>query len=333
MIRVLARLADGTVRRDLTPEALHELRGSPARAGLRVWVDIQSSGTAAPGEEHALLQAFGIHEVAIEDALQEVHVPKLVDWSGYLYMVLHVDRLDTESRTLETHELDFFLGDGFLISHHTDDSPLLDAAWRRQEDSPEALERGVGYQLHLLLDAVIEAQRPLVEGFQDWIDEAEAEVLESPSSHTLESILGARRGLLVVRRSLRGLQQAVTRLAREDLGGISGEDRIYFRDVLDNLASQTEALDATRELVGGAMDTYLSVTTNRTNEIMYTLTLVTALFLPISFLAGFFGMNFFGPEFTIHPGEVGQPVFWATIAAMVAIPPSMIVWMRVRGWF
>lgn len=331
MIRILARMPDGTLLRDLTPSALRELRAAPG-PGPRAWVDLHPARGEPPEFEQALLDEFGIHPVAVEDALQEAHVPKLVDWPGYLYLVLHLTRLDAESRALETHELDFFLGEDFLITHHGDPSPLLDAAWARGTTDPGMLGQGLGYLLHTLLDAVVEAHGPLVEGFQDWIDEAESESLERPTSETLESILGARRGLLVVRRSLRGMQQAVARLAREDLAVVSAEDRFYFRDVLDNLAGQTEALDSTRELVGGAMDTYLSVTSNRTNEIMYTLTLVTALFLPISFLAGFFGMNFFGPEFTIHPGNVGEPVFWITIAVMVALPPSMIVWMRIRGW-
>lgn len=330
MIRILTRAADGAVRTDLDLEGLEAARASDPE--LLIWLDCQPTPQELPALEVCLREEFGFHPVAIEDALQEVHLPKLNDWVDYVYMVLHVDRLKGKERELKTLELDVFLGPRFLITHHGDPSPMVDEVWERAASEPQLAAHGAGYLLHMVLDGVVEAHGPLVEKFQEWIDEAEEDVLADPRARTLESILDLRRALLTVRRNLRGMEQAVGRLSKKGLAVVSAEDRIYFRDVLDNLMRQAESLDQTRDMIAGTMDTYLSVTSNRTNEIMYILTLVTALFLPISFLAGFFGMNFFGPEFTIHFGEVGRPLFYGTMGAMVMLPVTMVLAMRWRGW-
>ncbi len=331
MIRIVTRLRDGTLRTDHTLESLRDLRAQEG-ADPFFWIDLEPKPEDLSKIEEFFLEDLKFHPVAVEDALKEVHIPKLDDWSDYIYMVLHMDRLVGDHHRLETREVDFFLGRRFLVTHHGDPSKAIDSVWNKINSESKVFQNGVGYLLHQILDCFVEQTRPLAHQFEDWVDEAEVEVLEAPTAETLESILGARRGLLRVRRNVRGLLQVMTRLSQENFAVVSDEDRIYFRDIEDNVRSQLASLDSTRELVTGTMDTYLSVTSNRTNEIMYTLTLLTALFMPISFLAGFFGMNFFGPEFVIHPGEVGRPLFIATMVAIVTLPPAMLVWMRWRGW-
>jgi magnesium transporter len=191
---------------------------------------------------------------------------------------------------------------------------------------------GTDYLLYQILDALVADYMPLVDQLDDWIDEVETEILQRPTAQTLHRILRQKRRLVGMRRSLSALREVLNRLARDDYAVIDPKDRVYFRDVYDHVVRLYEIVESMRDLVGGSLDTYLSVTSNRTNEIMKTLTIVTVLFMPISFLAGFFGMNFFGEEFALHPDLQSYWVFWISVAAMLALPPTMYVWMRLRRW-
>jgi magnesium transporter len=134
-----------------------------------------------------------------------------------------------------------------------------------------------------------------------------------------------------MRRIITPQREVINKLARDDYEVIDAKDRVFFRDVYDHLVRLHDINESMRDLVGGALDTYLSVVNNRMNEIMRTLTVITTLFMPISFLVGFFGMNFFQP---VAPLEqwTDMPAFWVTMGAMILVPVSLYVWIRRRAW-
>jgi magnesium transporter len=329
MIRTIARLADGSIRTDVPPSELAALRSDPA---AMLWVDLMPANGEEQAAERMLLEQFGFHPLAVDDALRETHVPKVDDWKDYIYIVLHAVRFEPTTRRLHALELDAFVGKNFLVTHHTEKISSMEAIWAATSREPRRLAEGTDNLLYQIVDTLVADYMPLVDQLDDWIDEVENEIFKHPTSHTLVRIIRQKRRLVAMRRSLSALREVLNRLARDDYAVIDPRDRIYFRDVYDHVVRLYDIVESMRDLVGGSLDTYLSVTSNRTNEIVKTLTIVSVIFMPISFLAGFFGMNFFGEDFALHPNIQSNWVFWISLAVMLVLPPTMYVWMRLRKW-
>jgi magnesium transporter len=329
MIRILARLPNGVFRSDVQPSELAALRADP---NVLIWVDLMPQGEEEHAAERLLLEQFAFHPLAIDDALRESHVPKVDDWHEYIYVVLHAVRLDSASKRLQTQELDLFVGKNYLVTHHADAIASLDRIWAGVCREQRRLASGTDNVLYQIIDAIVADYMPLVDQLDDWIDEVESEIFKKPTAQTLARILRQKRRLVSLRRSLSTLREVLNRLARDDYEVIDPQDRVYFRDVYDHVVRLYDIVESMRDLVSGSLDIYLSVTSNRINETMKTLTIVNVIFLPLSFMVGFFGMNFFGEEFALHPHTAGGWLFWLIIALMLVVPPTMYAWMRLRKW-
>jgi magnesium transporter len=329
MIRIIARLADGTVRTEVPPTELAALRSDPA---VMLWLDLMPTNGEEQAAERMLLEQFGFHPLAVDDALRESHVPKVDDWKDYIYIVLHAVRFEPSTRRLHTLELDAFVGKNYLVTHHTEKINSLESVWAATSQQPRRLAEGTDNLLYQLVDSLVAEYMPLVDQLDDWIDEVETEILRKPTSHTLHRVIRQKRRMVAMRRSLSALREVLNRLARDDYAVIDPRDRVYFRDVYDHVVRLYEIVESMRDLVNGSMDTYLSVTSNRINEIMKTLTIVNVIFLPISFLAGFWGMNFFATPFAVETGWSTRPLFWLTLTAMIVLPLSMYAWVKLRRW-
>jgi magnesium transporter len=196
---------------------------------------------------------------------------------------------------------------------------------------PRALGHGADRLLYLLADEVVAGYSPVVETIDDEIDRIEDLVFERPDSHILSRIFAVKRASYQLRRIISPQREVINKLARDDFAVIDGRDKIYFRDIYDHLVRLHDLSESLRDLIGGTLDTYLSVINNRMNDIMKTLTVITTLFMPLSFLTGFFGMNFFQP---VHPLGVwtGLPAFVVTLLLVIATPLGMLWWIRRRGW-
>jgi magnesium transporter len=329
MIRSLYRSSKGVLSEDLQPD---QLREALQDEGGTVWLDV----VHVPGKREQigilLREVFPFHPLALDDALQEAHVPRIDDWGDYLYIVLHA--LDLEvNRTLDTHELDLFLGRNYLVTVRDEPIGPLNHLWdqcRRGQD--RQLKPGSDHLLYALTDAIVGDYMTVVDGLDDEIDELEDEIFRQPSPRTVSRIFRLRRTVLRLRRMLGYLREVFNRLTRDEFPVIDAADRVYFRDVYDHLVRMYDIVEGLRDMVGGALDSYLSVTSHRINEVMRTLTVVTVLFMPISFLAGFFGMNFFGEAFNVENPFSSTVLFWLCLAVTVSLPPTMLWWMARRGW-
>ncbi|MEW6566575.1 MAG: magnesium/cobalt transporter CorA [Chloroflexota bacterium] len=327
MIRILRRFQDGQTRTDLQ---LGDLPAAIADGGGLLWVDFE----AEPPEtcEPILRQTFGFHPLAIDDALRESHVPRVDDWGRYLYLVLPAIALNHQpGMHLEALELDAFLGATFLVTHHDQPVEAVDYVWSACQRDPRHLEKSVDHVLYKLVDELAASYMSVIEDIDDAIDRVEDEVFDRPTPLTLEQIFTLKRALLQLRRVLMPQREVLNKLARGDYAVIDAEDRVFFRDVYDHLVRMHDITETMRDLVSGALDTYLSVINNRMNDIMKTLTVITTLFMPISFIAGFFGMNFFQPA-TALPAWTDRPAFYLMLAATVLTPIAMFFWIRRRGW-
>lgn len=325
MIRVLFRSGAGELTLDYPPEkidaALRDKRGL-------VWVDWL---TAAPEECDPILRnVFGFHPLAIDDALHEAHVPKVDDWGEHLYIALHSINFKREWSALDTDELDVFLGRNFLITHHFEPIAAIDRAWTACGRDERHVKGGADHLLYEIVDDMIADYMHVVDELDEAIDLIEDQVFDRPTPSTLERIFALKRAVLHLRRILSPQREVLNKLARDDYPVIDAKDRVYFRDVYDHVVRLYDLNESLRDLIGGALDTYLSVTSNKINEIMKVLTAVTTLFMPISFLAGFFGMNFFGP--VNDPGWANPLVLGGTLMIMVSAPLIMLGWLRRYGW-
>lgn len=326
MVRILFMSGKTGLQTDLP---LENLADALRERSALLWVDF----CGEPDEtcEPILRDVFSFHPLAIEDALQETNLPKVDDWGDYLYIVLDALDFSPQSGELRQVELDVFLGTNYIVTHHDEPILALERAWDSCQRDIRHLQNGADHLLYRLVDYVVAAYMPIVEQMDREIDEIEDRLFVSPSSDTLERLFALKRALLAMRRTITPQREVLNKLARDDYRVIDRRDRIFFRDVYDALVRLHDLNESMRDLVSGALDTYLSVINNRMNEVMKTLTVITTLFMPISFIAGFFGMNFFGPveDFSAW---TGLPAFWVVMAIIVLLPEGMFFWMRHRTW-
>jgi len=294
-----------------------------------LWVDFEA--TPPEHDEPILREVFNFHPLAIDDALQETHVPKVDDWGSYLYIVLHGIRFVPAELQIVTSELDIFLGHNYLVTHHDESIPAVDKVWHSIGRDKRYVENGADHLLYRLADVLIAGYMPVVESLDDEIDRAEDELFDRPTNQTLEHIFQLKRSILNLRRIIAPQREVFNRLARDDNQVIDARDRVYFRDIYDHLVRLHDISESIRDLISGTLDTYLSVINNRMNDIMKTLTLITTLFMPLSFLVGFFGMNFFEPVARMYEWT-DQQAFLAAMLIMMITPVGMYLWMRRRGW-
>lgn len=295
-----------------------------------LWVDFSGE---PPETCLPILKVFGFHPLAIEDALQQTHSPKLDDWGDYLYIALNYMAVAHNGGEWDTEidELDIFLGKNYIVTHHDFPLPAIEETWNTCQRDPRTLQDGADHLLYKIADKLIAAYMPAVEKIDETIDQIEDQVFDRPSPQTLERLFALKRVLLAMRRILLPQREVMNKLARDDFQVIDPRDRIFFRDLYDHLVRLHDLNESLRDLVGGALDTYLSVINNRMNDIMKTLTIITTLFMPITFITGFFGMNFFEPVANLT-GWTTRSIFSLTVFIMLFFPFGMYLWMRRRTW-
>lgn len=328
MIRSMYFDKDNNLHQDIDP---NEFSKALADKDGVMWFDF--SGAEPKVSEEILLKTFGFHPLAVDDALRESHVPKLDDWENYLYIVMHDINFSRASGELETSEIDIFLGPNYLVTYHEESIRALERAWQSDLKDLRHYRLGADHLLYRLTDELISDFMNTVDEMDEEIEVTEDSVLRNPTTGVVEKIFTIKRATLHLRRSLSPLREVLNKLARDDFAVIDARDRIYFRDIYDHLVRLHDISEGLRDLSSGVLDTYLSVINNRMNEVMKTLTIITTIFMPISFLAGFFGMNFFVPE---HPYPlslwVTLPVYIPVLFIFVVTPILMFLWFRKRGW-
>jgi len=327
MIRSLYYAPGESIRKDLPAEQFPQLTQNQQAV---LWVDFISE---PPEVCQPILEAFGFHPLAIDDALQETHVPRLDDWGDYLYIVLNYMNLEPNGDTWETEidELDIFLGKNYIVTHHDHQISAIDETWVACDRDERNVQEGADHLLYRIADNLMAGYMPAVEKIDEAIDQIEDQVFDRPSPRTLERLFALKRVLVAMRRIIIPQREVLNKLARDDYKVIDPRDRVFFRDIYDHLVRLHDLNESLRDLVGSVLDTYLSVINNRMNEIMKTLTVITVLFMPLTFLTGYFGMNFFEPLGNLKAWTT-NPVFYLTLATIFIMPISMYIWMRRRTW-
>ncbi len=272
-----------------------------------------------------LQRDFDLHPLAIDDVRTFDERAKVLDFGGYLFITVHT--LTRHDGELHDHEMEVFLGRDYLITVHSDPLPEIEQALARFTGDPKRQELGPDYFLYLIVDGMVDKLFPLIDLADDEIDVIEEQTLDRPTPDTLKQIFRLKQDLIQVRRSVAPMRDVSNALASTRFGLVDSRTALYYRDVYDRLSRIYELIETARDLLANALDTYLSVQSNRLNEVVKRLTVIATIFLPISFIVGWGGMNF---DLMPFREEV---VFWAVNIALIVVPIGMLLYFRKKGWY
>jgi magnesium transporter len=333
VIRAVFRDGSGNLHVDWPTSRVAEAIAD--QSGL-VWVDIQGPHEGHPNHqlEEWLCSVFHFHALAVEDALRETHVPRVDDWESYLYLVFHVARVDPQSDVLHLQEFDIFLGRNYLVTYHAGALAILEQDRISIERDPrDRLRHGADHLLYRFLELAIDESLAAIEELDERVDQVQNAVIASASSKILHQIFRIKRSAIQLHKSLAPQREVLNRLARDPYKPVQPKHRVYFRDLYDHVVRIHDISEGLRDLISGTLETYLSVVSNRTNDIMKTLTIVTVMFMPMTFLVGFFGMNFFG-ELLALPWVMPRRTLFILSCVFMAVSPCFIwIYARRKKWF
>ncbi|MDQ6805286.1 MAG: magnesium/cobalt transporter CorA [Actinomycetota bacterium] len=290
------------------------------------WLDL-----TAPSHEDLtqLGELFGFHPLALEDTEDFGQRPKLDTYGDYIFLVFYGAWPHDAEDHEPLREVHLFISGKYLVTIHRDPLPPLDEQ-RRQLDG--RVLHSEQFLLYRVLDSLTDSFFPLLSRMDDEIDEIEASVLLSPTDQQLERLFSLKRQLVAMRKVVSPQRDLFVRSVDEiaDLPGLRLDERDYFRDVYDHLIRISDLIDSYRDLLSGATDLYLSTVSNRQNDVMKQLTVIATIFLPLTFITGFFGQNF---GFMITHLISAAWTFWVIgIGSMVATCIGLVVFFRRKGW-
>ena len=292
----------------------------------KLWVDIEDPVQEVI--EPLLEERFGFHELAAEDTLSPNTLPKYDSFSDYDFFIFRSVDVNVSEHQSETYKMASFLGRNFLFTVHRREMRAVDDVWKRVGNGdPRLIGRGPDFLLYSIVDAMVDAHFPLIEQIEEAVDDLQDRIFENAEDMHLDELLHLKRDVNVLRRHSLPQRELLNQISRGDARFIQREHLIYFRDAYDHMFRISETIDVDRDQMTGTMEAYLSVVANRTNEIMKVLTIFSAIMLPLSLIAGIYGMNFeHMPELHwLH----GYPF---ALGLMIGISVLMIGFFARKGW-
>ncbi len=290
-----------------------------------LWVDIEQPVQEII--EPLLEERFGFHELAAEDTLSPSTLPKYDSFTTYDFFIFRTVDVNLSEHASETFKIAAFLGRNFVFTVHRRPLIAADSIYSRLPADKRILARGVDFLLYSIVDIMVDAHFPLLVQFEEAVDQLQDQIFEHAEDSQLDELLHLKRDLNVLRRHSLPQRELLNQISRGDATFIKREHLIYFRDAYDHMFRISETIDVDREQMTGTMDAYLSVIANRTNEIMKVLTIFSAIMLPLTLIAGIYGMNF------EHMPELkwvkGYPF---ALGLMLGTAVFMLGWFWYRGW-
>lgn len=300
-----------------------------------IWVDMEDPSDAE--DETMLISLFDIHPLAIEDCRRgkelQRHLPKVEDFSRYLFIIFNpLQEIPGKGREthvdLKTSQLSAFMFKQALITHHYGEISAIREAVQHCSKNPHALGRGPDYIYHLIIDAIVDGYNPILDRLDIAVGSIEDEVLRKPTQRCMARILRLKKDIMTIRRIAVYQREMLSRLSRGEFSLITREEMVFYRNVYDHLLRMSDLADSYRDMVAGVLDAYLSATSNRLNEIIKVLTIISTIFLPLNFITGYFGMNF--EELPLIGSTPGP---WVVTALMIAVVVGMLWFFKKRQWF
>ena len=271
---------------------------------------------------------FEIHPLILEDILNTGQRSKIEDMGDYLFLAFKMYEIDKKTREIFSEHVSLILGKNFVITFQEKIGDIFDPVRERiKKRGGRIRQRGSDYLAYALIDAVVDSYYVILEQLSEQIELLEDKLISIPSSETLQSIHTLKRELLLLRKSIWPLREVVSVLIREETTLIQESTGIYLRDVYDHTIQAIDTVETFRDMVSGMLDIYLSSISNRMNEVMKVLTIIATIFIPLTFLAGIYGMNFkYMPELEWSGG------YFVVLLAMVIIGIGMVFYFKNKKW-
>jgi magnesium transporter len=314
MIRTIAITKDFEILIDLPIESLNDARIAA------YWVDF-----FRPTEDEAKLLAsfYHFHPLAIEDCFHFLQRAKLDYYDGYNFFVMHA----LNQQTLAPEEVDMFLGANYMVTFHFSPVMGIENVWKRATNDVDMWKKGITYLAYHVMDKLVDEYFPVVYQIEDQLNDIENRTNNQSMRRLMDEVFAIRSDLLKLRRTVIPMRDLLYRILNSERLDTAREHKAYFADIYDHLLKLTEMVESNRDLTADIRDSYLSLNSNRMNKIMMTLTVISSIFIPLTFLAGVYGMNFeYMPELTWRYG------YFLILGVMVVIGMGMLIWWRRKGW-
>lgn len=313
-------LKDGQFQAGPLPENIEAIVADPA---ARVWVDAVGLSVE---EIETLGQRYRFHPLAIEDCHHSVQRPKVDEYPGYLFFSFHAVDESGEGEVC-TREIDGFLGTNFLVTVHDEPSPEITEMVSRCDRNNNLIERGMDHIFYTLLDRMVDTHFPILDKIEERIERAETDVFETGDSEVVSRLFEIKKELLMLRRIVGPQRDLLNQLSTREHHGISEPVRFYLRDVHDHLVRLTDLLETYRDLVTGTVDAQRSEVSYRLNEVMKRLTVIGTISLPLTLIAGLWGMNFDRIPWAHHPAG-----FWFIVGLCLVVVAMLLAFFRKAKW-
>jgi magnesium transporter len=309
--------------RDLT--SIEELSPYLERPSV-TWLNV--SGVHDLGVVERVGSILGIHPLVLEDIVNTHQRPKAEVYEGYVYAVLKMIRFDTESGELDAEQVSLILARDCVVSFQEKSGDVFDAVRARLRNGKGRLRRmGADYLAYALIDVVVDHYFLALESLGNSIEDLEEELITQPSPEALRTIHDLKRVMVTLRKAVWPVRELVLGLERNESELMTRETTLYLRDVYDHAIQVMDTVETYRDTLSGYMDVYLSSVSNRMNQVMKVLTVISTVFIPLSFIAGVYGMNFeFMPELK---WPWAYPTLWILMAAGAG---AMLLGFRKKGW-
>lgn len=309
-------------RADISVEECIEFKKAKGVA----WIDIE--GVHEVDKLAAIGEAFGLHPLVMEDIANTDQRPKMEDYGEYIYVVMQMLCIDEGKNEIIADQVSIILGKNFVLSFQEGELDVFEPLRGRIKTAKGRVRKmGAGYLAYSLIDAIVDSYFLILEKFGDKIDTLEDELIGSPSPTTLRKIHTFKRDMFYLRRSIWPLRELVAGLDRSESGLLGDYLHPYIRDIHDHAIYLIDAVETFRDMLSGMLDIYLSSINNRMNEVMKVLTMIATLFMPLTFIAGIYGMNFeYMPELR---WKIGYPMILTVMSVIVIF---MFLYFKKKKW-
>jgi magnesium transporter len=271
---------------------------------------------------------FNIHPLVLEDIVNTGQRPKIEDFVDYIFLTLKMLRYSEEENETKAEQVSMILGSNFVISFQENEGDVFDPIRQRIRAGKGRIRKmGSDYLAYALMDAIVDNYFTILEKLGDRIEDFEEELVVNPTPQTLQAIHQLKREMIFLRKSVWPLREVINRLERWESSLIKKPTAIYFRDVYDHTIQVIDSVETFRDMLSGMLDIYLSSVSNKMNEVMKVLTIIATIFIPLTLVAGIYGMNFkFMPELET---AVGYPI---VLLIMLCVGVVMIFYFRKKRW-
>ena len=316
-----------SIEEGFPPEKLHTLLDDKNNV---IWVDFDlNNKSELETAEDVLLNFFKFHYLTVEDCREERNQPKVEGFPSYLFFIVHGIKSETNTANFVTKELDGYLGDNFVVTIRNEQFRSIDNVKKLIRANPHIFTRGAAYLLHQILDQIVDMYMPLVDDFDTAINVLEDRVflMKNTNNQILEEIMDLRRSVARLKRISARQLEVLYRISHGEFPQIPDNILPFYRDVHDHLLRISDLAESYRDLIGGLFEIHFAVTANKTNDVMKLLAVFSAILLPLSLIAGIYGMNFENmPELHSRYG------YFFSLALMVIIAAGLLFYFWRKGW-